>query len=68
MTRPSASGRIEVICGCMFSGKTEELIRRMRQVNIARQPFRIFSPPPRYPLRQQQDYQPHWNLTGSLSD
>lgn len=44
MTRPSASGRIEVICGCMFSGKTEELIRRMRQVNIARQPFRIFSP------------------------
>lgn len=44
MTRPSASGRIEVICGCMFSGKTEELIRRIRQVSIARQPFRIFTP------------------------
>lgn len=44
MTRPSNGGRIEVICGCMFSGKTEELIRRMRQVIIARQPCRIFTP------------------------
>lgn len=44
MTRHSASGRIEVICGCMYSGKTEELIRRIRQVRIARQPFRIFTP------------------------
>ena len=44
MTRPSASGRIEVICGCMFSGKTEELLRRMRQVGIARQPYRLFTP------------------------
>jgi thymidine kinase len=44
MTQPSAGGRIEVICGCMFSGKTEELIRRMRQVQIARQPLRIFTP------------------------
>lgn len=44
MTRPSAGGRIEVICGCMYSGKTEELIRRMRQVMIARQPCRIFTP------------------------
>ena len=44
MTRPPAGGRIEIICGCMFSGKTEELIRRIRQVQIARQPFRIFAP------------------------
>ncbi|NTW98135.1 MAG: thymidine kinase, partial [Oscillochloris sp.] len=44
MTRPCAGGRIEVICGCMFSGKTEELIRRMRQVQIARQPCKIFTP------------------------
>ncbi len=44
MTRPCAGGRIEVICGCMYSGKTEELIRRMRQVQIARQSFRIFTP------------------------
>lgn len=44
MTRPSESGRIEVICGCMFSGKTEELLRRMRQVRIARQPYRLFTP------------------------
>lgn len=44
MTHFGNSGRIEVICGCMFSGKTEELIRRIRQVQIARQPFQIFSP------------------------
>jgi thymidine kinase len=44
MTRPSASGRIEVVCGCMFSGKTEELIRRVRHVRIARQAYRIFTP------------------------
>lgn len=44
MTRPSSGGRIEVICGCMYSGKTEELIRRMRQVMIARQSCRIFTP------------------------
>lgn len=44
MTRPGVGGRIEVICGCMFSGKTEELIRRMRQVQIARQACRVFTP------------------------
>ncbi len=44
MTRPSIGGRIEVICGGMYSGKTEELIRRMRQVMIARQPCRVFTP------------------------
>ena len=30
-------GWIEVICGSMFSGKTEELIRRLKRVNIANQ-------------------------------
>ncbi len=44
MTRPSAGGRIEVICGGMYSGKTEELLRRIRQVAIARQSYRIFTP------------------------
>lgn len=37
-------GWIEVIAGCMFSGKTEELIRRIHRVKIARQPFIIFKP------------------------
>ena len=37
-------GWIEVICGCMFSGKTEELIRRLNRAIIARQPVRIFKP------------------------
>jgi thymidine kinase len=44
MTRPSSGGRIEVICGCMFSGKTEELIRRLNHVQIARQRLVAFTP------------------------
>ena len=38
------SGWIEVICGSMFSGKTEELIRRMNRAIIARQKVEIFKP------------------------
>ena len=38
------SGWIEVICGCMFSGKTEELIRRMKRAQIARQKLQVFKP------------------------
>src|SRR6188472_2861991 len=38
------SGSIEVICGCMFSGKTEELIRRLNRAIIARQKVEIFKP------------------------
>jgi len=37
-------GRIEVICGSMFSGKTEELIRRMKRAKFARQHVEIFKP------------------------
>lgn len=37
-------GRIEVICGSMFSGKTEELIRRLRRARIARQNVEIYKP------------------------
>lgn len=37
-------GWIEVICGSMFSGKTEELIRRLRRAQIARQRVEIFKP------------------------
>lgn len=37
-------GSIEVICGSMFSGKTEELIRRMKRVKIANQKAEIFKP------------------------
>ncbi len=37
-------GHIEVICGPMFSGKTEELIRRVRRSQIARQKVQIFKP------------------------
>jgi thymidine kinase len=38
------SGQIEVICGSMFSGKTEELIRRLRRAQIAKQKVEIFKP------------------------
>ncbi len=41
MTRP---GRLEVITGCMFSGKTEELIRRLERVRIARKKIVLFKP------------------------
>ena len=37
-------GWIEVICGSMFSGKTEELIRRLKRVRIAEQTVEIFKP------------------------
>lgn len=37
-------GWIEVICGSMFSGKTEELIRRLRRAEFARQRVEIFKP------------------------
>jgi thymidine kinase len=37
-------GWIEVICGSMFSGKTEELIRRVRRAEIARQNVQVFKP------------------------
>ena len=37
-------GRIEVICGSMFSGKTEELIRRIRRAKFAKQKIEIFKP------------------------
>ena len=41
---PKKTGWIEVIAGCMFSGKTEELIRRIRRAQIARQQVAIFKP------------------------
>ena len=41
---PDQRGRIEVICGSMFSGKSEELIRRVRRAQIARHAVQIFKP------------------------
>lgn len=38
------NGWIEVICGSMFSGKTEELIRRLKRAKIAKQKVEIFKP------------------------
>lgn len=42
--RGQRSGWIEVICGSMFSGKTEELIRRIKRAKIANQKIKIFKP------------------------
>lgn len=39
-----SKGRIEVICGSMFSGKTEELIRRIKKVEFSKQKFIVFKP------------------------
>ena len=43
MTRHTV-GRMELICGSMFSGKTEELIRRLRRAEIAKQKVQVFKP------------------------
>ena len=42
--KSSNSGWIEVICGSMFSGKTEELIRRLKRAALAKQRLEIFKP------------------------
>jgi thymidine kinase len=39
-----SGGSIEVVCGSMFSGKTEELLRRINRVRIAKLSFKIFKP------------------------
>ena len=41
---PRDTGWIEVICGSMFSGKTEELIRRLKRAQIAQQRVQVFKP------------------------
>jgi thymidine kinase len=43
-TKQGSMGWIEVICGSMFSGKTEELIRRINREKIARQKVQVFKP------------------------
>src|SRR5262245_16926246 len=43
-TPATLPGTIEVICGSMFSGKTEELIRRLKRAQIARQRVQVFKP------------------------
>jgi thymidine kinase len=44
MLQDRSPGWIEVVCGSMFSGKTEELIRRLRRAEIARQRIQVFKP------------------------
>ncbi|MFW5645620.1 MAG: thymidine kinase [Bacteroidota bacterium] len=44
INKDNRTGSIEVICGSMFSGKTEELIRRLKRARIARQKVEIFKP------------------------
>ena len=41
MTR---TGRVEVICGSMFSGKSEELLRRLKRARIAKKKYQLFKP------------------------
>jgi thymidine kinase len=41
---PHGQGWIEVVCGSMFSGKTEELLRRMKRARLARQEVLLFKP------------------------
>ncbi len=41
---PHRRGWIEIVCGSMFSGKTEELLRRVKRARLARQPVLLFKP------------------------
>ena len=41
---PKKAGSVEVICGSMFSGKTEELIRRLKRAQFAKQKVEIYKP------------------------
>jgi len=43
-TKSGHTGWIEIICGSMFSGKTEELIRRLKRVRFANQKMEVFKP------------------------
>src|SRR5437667_3892534 len=52
-SRPSA-GWIEIIAGSMFSGKSEELIRRLKRAKIARQKVQVFKP--KIDLRYSRDH------------
>ena len=57
MTEPFTRGHlgwIEVICGSMFSGKSEELIRRIRRAQIAKQRVQVFKP--KVDLRYSEDH------------
>jgi thymidine kinase len=38
------TGRIEVVCGSMFSGKSEELLRRLKRARIAKKKYQLFKP------------------------
>ena len=42
--KKTSKGRLEVICGSMFSGKTEELIKRIKKVELDKQKFIVFKP------------------------
>lgn len=44
MVMNKSNGKLEVICGCMFSGKSEELIRRMRQAKQSNLSVKVFKP------------------------
>lgn len=44
MYRQPNTGWVELVCGSMFSGKTEELIRRVKRAQIARQKVQVFKP------------------------
>lgn len=44
MPYPPSGGWLELVCGSMFSGKTEELLRRIRRAEIARKQVQVFKP------------------------
>ena len=63
MRHSYSGGWVEIVCGSMFSGKTEELIRRVRRARIAKQQVQVFKPAldDRYHLQQVSSHNGlHW--------
>ena len=55
-------GMVEVVCGSMFSGKTEELMRRLKRAQYARQKIQVFKPviDQRYSVEYVQSHEKVW--------
>ena len=67
---PQRGGWLEVICGPMFSGKSEEMIRRLRRAEIAGQRVVIFKPliDDRYDVGQAQNFGGAGGQIGQVAD
>src|SRR5215510_9394917 len=69
-TRVNGTGWVEVIVGSMFSGKSEELIRRLNRARIARQKVQVFKPEidARYSVEEIASHSGHKHMSKPVSN